>query len=352
MSPSPLLLALVILASPVSLEAAKGKAKPKPAATQGIHKVKKGETASKIARANQISLQALQELNPGLDLGKLSVGTPVRIAAVKGAAAPTEAGALAAAPVPTAPAPVPVAPLPATPSAGPANLVHLEKVIPAVPLKPTPGIGASSEAKAPGAPTVASLMQPVMPRATLAEAPILASLELSPLDPGHLDLLWPVETRSVSSAWGPRMRTRTVKVKTQANTRKKVRVRYRGNHRGIDLTAPTGTDVYAALDGVVVDAGRHRQYGNFVTVDHGSGVVTLYAHNHRNFVREGEVVRRGQKIAEVGRTGNATGPHLHFELRVEGVHHNPLPWLNDVEEIPAELVALNEIALPQGPARR
>jgi murein DD-endopeptidase MepM/ murein hydrolase activator NlpD len=82
-----------------------------------------------------------------------------------------------------------------------------------------------------------------------------------------------------------------------------------------------------------------------VVLDHGNGVVTLYAHHNRNFVEKGEVVRRGQKIAEVGRTGNATGPHLHFELRLEGAPQNPLPYLNDVEEIPADIMAQNQAAV-------
>jgi murein DD-endopeptidase MepM/ murein hydrolase activator NlpD len=93
----------------------------------------------------------------------------------------------------------------------------------------------------------------------------------------------------------------------------------------------------------VTVAGKHKQYGNYVVVDHGNGIATLYAHHKLNLVREGDIVRRGQKIAEVGRTGNATGPHLHFELKVGGLHQNPLPVLNDDEEISAELAAQNAL---------
>jgi len=93
----------------------------------------------------------------------------------------------------------------------------------------------------------------------------------------------------------------------------------------------------------VVCPAPHRQYGNNAPVDHGNGVITHYAHHRTNFVQFGDIVRRGQKIAEVGRTGNATGPHLHFELRLTGEHQNPLPFLNDVEEVPAELVARNAL---------
>ena len=135
------------------------------------------------------------------------------------------------------------------------------------------------------------------------------------------------------------MRTKTVRVKDQ----RKKKIRYKGRHKGIDLNAPTGTSVFAALDGQVVTAGRHKQYGNYVVVEHGNGVVTLYAHHHLNLVREGDIVRRGQKIAEVGRSGNATGPHLHFELKVDGIQRNPLPVLNDEEEIPAEVAAHNAL---------
>ena len=103
------------------------------------------------------------------------------------------------------------------------------------------------------------------------------------------------------------------------------------------------TAVFAALDGQVVMAGKHKQYGNFVVVEHGNGVVTLYAHHKLNLVREGDIVRRGQKIAEVGRTGNSTGPHLHFELKIDGLQRNPLPVLNDEEEIPAEVAAQNAL---------
>jgi murein DD-endopeptidase MepM/ murein hydrolase activator NlpD len=138
------------------------------------------------------------------------------------------------------------------------------------------------------------------------------------------------------------MRTKTVRVKNQ----RKKKVRYKGRHRGLDLTAPVGTAVFAALDGQVVMSGRHKQYGNFVMVDHGNGVATLYAHHRLNLVREGDIVRRGQKIAEVGTTGNSTGPHLHFELKVDGVQRNPLPVLNDEEEIQAEVAAQNALLGP------
>jgi murein DD-endopeptidase MepM/ murein hydrolase activator NlpD len=192
--------------------------------------------------------------------------------------------------------------------------------------------------------TVAQLLariQQVMPPVSEAELDALLPT-FAPADPDRLDLLWPVQTRTISSAWGPRMRVKTIRVKDQ----RKKRVRYRSRHKGVDLTAPTGTAVFAALDGQVVFSGKHKAYGNYVLVDHGNGVATLYAHHSLNLVQAGDIVRRGQKIAEVGRTGNATGPHLHFELRVDGVQRNPLPVLNDEEEVPSDRAAQNALLGP------
>lgn len=85
-------------------------------------------------------------------------------------------------------------------------------------------------------------------------------------------------------------------------------------HSGLDLRAPAGTPVHAAADGVVLASGTAGAYGQRVILDHGAGLRSLYAHHSRNLVVAGQRVRRGQVIALVGRTGNATGDHLHFEL--------------------------------------
>lgn len=89
-------------------------------------------------------------------------------------------------------------------------------------------------------------------------------------------------------------------------------------HTGLDLRASGGTPVYAAADGTVSLSGSSGAYGNVVLLDHGGGLQTLYAHHERNLVRVGDPVRRGQPIALVGHTGNATGDHLHFEVRWNG----------------------------------
>ncbi len=86
-------------------------------------------------------------------------------------------------------------------------------------------------------------------------------------------------------------------------------------HRGVDLRAAGGTPVYAAADGRVVRSGSAGAYGWMVEIDHGAGLHSVYAHHRRNLVDEGQEVRRGEVIALVGASGNATGDHLHFELR-------------------------------------
>jgi murein DD-endopeptidase MepM/ murein hydrolase activator NlpD len=98
-------------------------------------------------------------------------------------------------------------------------------------------------------------------------------------------------------------------------------------HTGIDFAAPAGTPIFAAAGGVVEAAERHPEYGNLVRIDHGNGLSTWYAHTSRFVVKVGDIVRKGQQIALVGATGRATGPHLHFEVRVNGAPQNPLRYL-------------------------
>lgn len=98
-------------------------------------------------------------------------------------------------------------------------------------------------------------------------------------------------------------------------------------HYGIDIPAATGTTVEAAASGVVIMAKWYGGYGNAVIIDHGSGMATLYGHNSRLVVSEGEHVERGQKIAEIGSTGRSTGPHSHFEVRINGNCKNPMEYL-------------------------
>ncbi|HJV47660.1 MAG TPA: peptidoglycan DD-metalloendopeptidase family protein [Geothrix sp.] len=304
-----------------------------------VHVVRKGETAASVARQSGLNLAELAALNPGKSLTKLAVGTrlTIRRSAEVAQSAPSPEA------VDAAPRPV-LAALPGTPAVVPTPMPHLEQLLPyqvhgTIPSGEVVRLLSQDAHQAPGTPAqLLARMQQVMPPVTEAELNALLPT-FAPADPDRLDLLWPVETRTISSAWGPRMRTKTIRVKNQ----RKKRIRYKGRHKGIDLNAPMGTSVFAALDGQVIVAGKHKGYGNYVVVDHGNGVVTLYGHHKLNLVHTGDIVRRGQKIAEVGRTGNATGPHLHFELKIDGVQRNPLPVLNDEEEIPAELAAQNAL---------
>jgi murein DD-endopeptidase MepM/ murein hydrolase activator NlpD len=98
-------------------------------------------------------------------------------------------------------------------------------------------------------------------------------------------------------------------------------------HAGMDFAAPVGTPIFAAAGGVVASAEVHPQFGNEVRIDHGNGLSTLYAHASRLVVKAGDIVRQGQQIALVGTTGRSTGPHLHFEVHVNGVPQNPARYL-------------------------
>lgn len=114
-------------------------------------------------------------------------------------------------------------------------------------------------------------------------------------------LIWPIHG-PVSSEFGPR---------------------WGGFHPGIDIAVPTGVPIAAAGGGTVVVAGPNGGYGNFVVIDHNNGYSTAYAHQSQIAVSEGQTVTQGQVIGSVGSTGFSTGPHLHFEIRVNGNAQNP-----------------------------
>jgi murein DD-endopeptidase MepM/ murein hydrolase activator NlpD len=141
-------------------------------------------------------------------------------------------------------------------------------------------------------------------------------LELQEDRYSHLPSIRPVEGGGrITSKFGPRLDPFTERMKT---------------HSGIDIAAPLRTPVYAAAQGVVTKVNQqyspNREYGKYIVIDHGFGKETLYGHLLRIDVRVGQQVKRWEQIGAVGQTGRATGPHLHYEVRENGVHVNPVTY--------------------------
>lgn len=123
------------------------------------------------------------------------------------------------------------------------------------------------------------------------------------------NFIWPIRGR-ISSPYGVRV----------LNGRKEF-------HTGIDIGGSTGTNILAAESGRVSYAGYMRGYGNVIILSHDRGYSTVYGHNSVNLVKKGQYVKKGSMIGKVGKTGNATGSHLHFEIRLSGKPVNPLSYL-------------------------
>ncbi|MGQ9830808.1 MAG: M23 family metallopeptidase [Thermochromatium sp.] len=136
---------------------------------------------------------------------------------------------------------------------------------------------------------------------------------------------WPVRSGYISSPYG--FRPHPVR-------------NVRQFHEGVDFAAKRGSPVLAVADGIVVFSGCRNGYGNVVDIRHRDGLVTRYAHNTANLVREGDLIRQGQQIATVGSTGTATGPHVHFEVIRNGRPVDPMPYLRSQ---PAQRLASAEM---------
>lgn len=117
-------------------------------------------------------------------------------------------------------------------------------------------------------------------------------------------------------------------------------------HQGVDFAAPSGATIVAVADGLVTFSGKRSGYGRIIEIRHVDGLVTRYAHNQTNLVKEGQRVRHGQKIATVGSTGTATGPHCHFEVLKNGEHVNPIRYAGrrapHSSEVAADIAALDK----------
>ena len=136
---------------------------------------------------------------------------------------------------------------------------------------------------------------------------------------GSVPSLYPVEMQYArkSSGYGPRR----APVKGASTY-----------HKGVDIAAPIGTPIYVAGDGVVTRAGWANGYGKVVYVDHGNGIETRYAHMSGFATEAGTPVRKGDLIGYVGSTGRSSGPHLHYEVRIDGVAQNPNGYMRDARE--------------------
>ena len=113
-------------------------------------------------------------------------------------------------------------------------------------------------------------------------------------------------------------------------------------HKGVDLAAPTGTPIYATADGFVSKAERFSSYGNFVSIEHGARIQTRYAHMSSIAIAPGTRVSKGDLIGYVGSTGRSTGPHLHYEVRIDGEAVNPVPYMIESEAQRAFALAIGE----------
>lgn len=120
-------------------------------------------------------------------------------------------------------------------------------------------------------------------------------------------------------------------------------------HTGLDFPSEPGTSILAAAGGIVVTQEYHPAYGNMVEIDHGNDLITRYAHASRVLVKKGDLIKRGQKIAEVGTTGRSTGPHLHFEVLVQGVFQDPQKFLMAGQKMPSGQLA--SAATPNQPVQ-
>ena len=122
-------------------------------------------------------------------------------------------------------------------------------------------------------------------------------------------------------------------------------------HTGLDFPSPVGTEIHAAAGGVVRTAEMHPEYGLMLEIDHGNGLMTRYGHTSKILVKVGDLIKRGQVVAQVGTTGRSTGPHLHFEVLVDGIPQDPQRFLAGPNAKPTVQTAAGN-AMPLGAEHR
>jgi lipoprotein NlpD len=306
-----------------------------PEVVRVVHRVEKGQTLFRIARTYGLSPEELAEAN-GLEVtAALAVGTEL---VIPGAVEPATVPPPGAPPVPVKPTP-PVASVWETavePRAGqplPPELLRAFEIgaepPPSEPPLPDELVRAFDQPTPPPA-------RPAAPPRPAAVAPrtsdeprvgaVPASIGPSPAAEARLAPRTGTVPRGSTAAASTSLLQWPLRGVLYARFGKKGRE----PHDGIDLAAPAGTPVRTAAEGVVLFAGPQAGYGLIVLVQHERGLVTVYAHSRDVRVRSGQAVRPGQVIATVGESGKTSGPHLHFEVRVEGEPVDPMRFLGPV----------------------
>lgn len=306
---------------------------PEPEVVRGVHRVEKGETLFHIAKGYGLSAEELAQAN-GLEVtAALTVGTELLIpGAVEPAARPSPAAER-----PTSEAP-PVAKVWETavePRAGqplPPELLRAFETggkTPAdVPFPPE----LARAFDHPTAPLARPAAPPALPPPPDKTAAVSASIGPAPTSEAAAPRASPVAARTAVLGRGSLAAAPAGLLQWPLRGVLYARFGKKGRepHDGIDLAAPAGTPVRTAGEGVVLFAGPQSGYGLIVVVSHEKGLVTVYAHSRDLRVRTGQMVRQGQVIATVGESGKTSGPHLHFEVRVEGEPVDPMHFLGPV----------------------
>ena len=152
----------------------------------------------------------------------------------------------------------------------------------------------------------------------------------------------PVSTARPAVSIPSRMPLENARMTSDYGDRTHPVLKRRMGHKGVDLAASTGTPIYATADGVVSKAEFYSSYGNFVSIEHGARIQTRYAHMSRIAVADGSFVQKGDLIGYVGSTGRSTGPHLHYEVRIDGEAVNPVPYMVESSAQRAFALAIGE----------
>lgn len=158
--------------------------------------------------------------------------------------------------------------------------------------------------------TLSALMEDLKPSLEATKEAVLQYQHILDITPS----IWPADSRKITSTFGIRRDPFT---------------RRTSLHSGLDLGGSRGEPIYATADGVVTLSENTYPQGNNVLIDHGRGVETRYLHLNKRLVEAGDTVVKGQQIGELGNTGRSTGPHLHYEVIINGKHVNPMPYIKE-----------------------